>query len=64
MLEIVGEVEKPIGKIFEKYHSSNDSSGIGLYLAKYVLMENLDGKISVKNTNNGARFIIKIKFET
>ena len=59
-----GIVEKPIGKIFEKYHSSNDSSGIGLYLAKYVLMENLDGKISVKNTNNGARFIIKIKFET
>ena len=55
-----GIVEKPIDKIFERYHSASNSSGIGLYLAKYVLMENLDGEISVENRNEGARFIIQL----
>lgn len=55
-----GIKEKPVNKIFERYHSASDSSGIGLYLAKYVLMENLDADISVENTSKGAKFIIKI----
>jgi signal transduction histidine kinase len=56
-----GIAEKPIDKIFERHHSASDSSGIGLYLAKYVLMEHLDGDISVANTPNGARFIVEVK---
>jgi signal transduction histidine kinase len=55
-----GIAEKPIEKIFERYHSASDSSGIGLYLAKYVLIENLDGKISVENIDSGARFLIEV----
>ena len=55
-----GIAEKPIEKIFERYHSASDSSGIGLYLAKYVLMENLDAKMSVENTDTGARFLIEV----
>lgn len=55
-----GIVEKPIDKIFERYYSASDSSGLGLYLAKNVLIENLDGEISVENIKNGARFIIKL----
>jgi signal transduction histidine kinase len=55
-----GIAEKPIDKIFERYHSASDSSGIGLYLAKYVLMENLDGDISVENIDGGARFVIDL----
>jgi len=56
-----GIIEKPIDKIFERYHSASDSSGIGLYLAKYVLMENLDGEISVENNDGGAKFIMILK---
>ena len=55
-----GIVEKPIDKIFERYHSASNSSGLGLYLAKYVLIENLDGEISVENINSGARFTINL----
>jgi len=55
-----GIVENPIDEVFERYHSASDSSGIGLYLAKYVLMENLDGEISVENTDFGARFVVLI----
>ncbi len=57
-----GIVEKPIDNIFERYYSASDSSGIGLYLAKYVLMENLDGEINVENIEDGARFIIKLTY--
>jgi len=58
-----GIVEKPIEKIFERYHSASDSSGIGLYLAKNVLIEQLGGDIKAENTNNGARFIIEINLK-
>lgn len=55
-----GVVERPLEKVFQRYHSSSDSSGIGLYLAKYVLVENLKGEIGVQNSQNGAIFTIKI----
>ncbi len=54
-----GIIEKPIDRIFERYYSATDSSGLGLYLAKYVLMENLNGEISVENSSEGAIFTIK-----
>ena len=55
-----GVVERPLEKVFQRYHSSSDSSGIGLYLAKYVLVENLKGEIGVHNSQHGAIFTIKI----
>jgi len=55
-----GIIEKPIDKIFERYHSASNSSGLGLYLAKYVLMENIGGDISVKNIEDGASFTIEV----
>jgi len=53
-----GIIEKPIDRIFDRYHSASDSSGIGLYLAKHVLMEKLNGKIEAKNSKEGAIFEI------
>jgi signal transduction histidine kinase len=55
-----GIIEKPINKIFERYQSASDSSGLGLYLAKHVLIKNLGGEISVENIDGGARFTINL----
>lgn len=52
----------PVEKIFEPSYSTKagDGSGLGLSLAKKLVEENLNGKLSVKNTTNGALFTIFI----
>jgi sensor histidine kinase regulating citrate/malate metabolism len=58
-----GGVEyKPINAIFEKNISSN-STGIGLYMAKYFLIKNLNGTINVKNGKSGAIFEISFNIK-
>ena len=50
-------------KIFEPYFTTKHKSqgtGLGLYIAKVVIEESLTGQLSVKNTNDGACFKIKI----
>jgi hypothetical protein len=49
----------PIQKIFDKEVSDN-STGIGLYLAKNILAEKLGGEIIAKNSNNGSIFTLTI----
>ncbi|MDP8221107.1 MAG: ATP-binding protein [Candidatus Stygibacter frigidus] len=42
--------------------STDENSGIGLYLAKMIIEHKFLGSISVANSNNGAVFIIKIPY--
>jgi signal transduction histidine kinase len=52
-----------IEKIFEPYFSTKEEgkgTGIGLYMSKTIVEENMDGKLSVRNNDNGAVFTIMI----
>jgi len=43
--------------------STDENSGIGLYLAKMIIEHKFLGNISVTNSNNGAVFVIKIPYK-
>jgi two-component system, sensor histidine kinase LadS len=54
---------KPIESVFDHFVSAKEnkkSSGIGLAVVKLLVNERLNGKISVKNSNNGVIFTIII----
>ncbi len=56
--------EKYIDKIFESHFSTKESSsnlGLGLYMSKIIVEKHLNSKLEVKNSPNGAIFMIKIK---
>lgn len=56
---------KPIEKVFQSFFTfeKKDGTGIGLFMSKLIIEKNMDGKLEVKNNNNGACFIIKIPLE-
>lgn len=49
-----------VTRIFEKDFSDSSSTGIGLYLAKEIITQKLQGKITAKNKNEGLCFRILI----
>lgn len=57
-----GGIEKEhIGKIFDPYFTTKHQSmgtGLGLYIAKMIIEDNMGGKLGAKNINGGAVFII------
>jgi len=56
-----GIKEEYIDKIFdENFTTKSSGTGKGLYLSK-LIMERINGTISVKNIENGARFILKVE---
>lgn len=57
-----GIEEAYIDKIFEPYFSTKKSqgTGIGLYIAKEIIEKHMQGSLMMKNSQNGARFIISI----
>ena len=55
-----------INKIFEPYFTTKEQGkgiGIGLYMSKTIIESKMDGKLSVKNNNDGACFTIQLTKE-
>ena len=63
-----GIADKEILKsIFDIYFTTKKESygtGIGLYMTKIIIEQNLGGKIKAKNQNNGLKFKIKLPILT
>ncbi len=58
-----GIPEEILKKIYEPYFSTKEEgkgTGIGLYMSKTIIENNMNGKLTSKNINNGAQFIIQI----
>lgn len=52
----------PIEKIFEPFYTSGkvNGSGIGLFMSKLIVENNMNGSLNAKNYESGAKFIISI----
>jgi C4-dicarboxylate-specific signal transduction histidine kinase len=58
-----GIAEEIIDKIFEPYFTTkgpNRGTGIGLFMSKIIIEKNMDGRLSVRNSAEGAEFRIEV----
>lgn len=56
-----GIQKESIERIFEPYYTTKEQgkgTGMGLYMSKMMIEDNMGGKLSVQNFINGAKFII------
>jgi PAS domain S-box-containing protein len=59
-----GVPEKVIDRIFEPYFTTKEEgkgTGIGLYMSKMIIEDNMDGKLEVENLESGAEFRVVLK---
>jgi len=55
-----------IDKVFDPYFTTKKEqggSGLGLYITKIMVEQNMQGKLTVSNTSKGAKFTINLKGE-
>jgi PAS domain S-box-containing protein len=58
-----GIPEEIMDKIFDSHFTTKEESkgtGIGLYMSKQIVEESLLGKLTVSNTQSGARFVMEL----
>lgn len=58
-IEIIDDVFNP----YFSTKSEKNGTGIGLYIAKVIIENNMHGEIDVENINHGAQFIIKLPLD-
>ena len=59
--------ESLLDKIFEPYFTTKDSfngTGLGLYMSKIIIEQNMRGELKVKNIKNGVQFSIYLPIST
>jgi two-component system, NtrC family, C4-dicarboxylate transport sensor histidine kinase DctB len=60
-----GIAQNIIENIFEPYFTTKSyrkASGLGLFISKIIIEENMQGKLDFENASEGAKFTIKIPF--
>jgi hypothetical protein len=58
-----GIPEEIIGRIFEPYFTTkgpNKGTGVGLFMSKTIIEKNMNGSLTVRNTDEGAEFRIEV----
>ena len=58
-----GIPENILPQIFDAHFTTKEhenGTGIGLYMSKTIIENNMNGKLSVKNIDNGVEFNIKL----
>jgi len=58
-----GIAEQVMGKIFDPYFTTKGEqtgTGLGLFMAKTIVENNLGGRLTVRNVDNGAEFRIEV----
>ena len=58
-----GIPEGHIDRIFDPYFTTKNKGigiGIGLYMSKFIIENNMDGRLSARNVNEGAEFRIEV----
>jgi signal transduction histidine kinase len=58
-----GIAEGIIDKIFEPYFTTkgpNRGTGVGLFMSKMIIENNMEGKLTVRNSAVGAEFRIEV----
>ncbi len=57
-----GVPQKYLNNVFDPYFTTKqDGHGIGLYMAKLIIEDKMNGKIYIENTNEGAKMSIELE---
>jgi len=58
-----GVPEEILNRVFEPYFTTKEQgkgTGMGLYMSKMIIEDNMQGSLTVENINNGAKFCIDL----